>query len=91
MKIISKNKRAQLDYEIESEFEAWIVLHGFEVKSIRLWQVNIWPAIVKILWNEAFITNMDIPLYYKTSPILAPNYDPKWTRKLLLKKKRSQK
>ena len=27
---------------------------------------------------------MDIPLYEKTSPVLAPNYQSKWRRKLLL-------
>ncbi|MFZ5341774.1 MAG: hypothetical protein ACOZBL_04480 [Patescibacteria group bacterium] len=35
-------------------------------------KVNIKDAIVKIIKNEIFITNMDIPLYEKTSHIIAP-------------------
>lgn len=87
MKLITKNKRAFLDYEIIETFEAWIVLKWYEVKSIKSSKVNIKDAIVKIIKNEIFITNMDIPLYEKTSHIIAPWYEQKWTRKLLLKKK----
>ena len=91
MKIIAKNKRAYLDYDIKDTFEAWIVLKGYEVKSVKQWQADIRDAIVKQRWGELFVTNLNIPLYSKTSPRLAPWYDPKRSRKLLLHKKEIQK
>lgn len=87
MKLITKNKRAFLDYDIIETFEAWIVLKWYEVKSIKWSKVNIKDSIVKIIKNEIFITNIDIPLYEKTSIVIAPWYEQKWTRKLLLNKK----
>ncbi len=86
MKIITKNKRAYFDYDIKETLDAGIVLKWYEVKSIKQGKVNIKDAIVKFRNWEAWITNMDIPLYEKTNPKLVPNYDPKWVRKLLLTK-----
>lgn len=92
MRIISKNKYALLNYEIEERYEAWIILNWFETKSIKTWNINIKEAIVKVYWNwEIYITNMNIPLYSKTSIKMVPWYDPKKTRKLLLHKKEIQK
>ncbi len=86
MKLITKNKRAYFDYDIKETLDAWIVLKGYEVKSIKQWKINIKDAIVRFKDGEAWITNMDVPLYEKTNPKLVPGYDPKWTRKLLLTK-----
>jgi len=90
MKIITKNKRAYFDYDIKETIDAGIVLKWYEVKSIKQWRVNITDAIVKIRDGEAWITNMDIPLYEKTNPALVPWYKPKGERKLLLTKKQIQ-
>ena len=90
MKIITKNKRAYFDYDIKETIDAGIVLKWYEVKSIKSGKVNITDAIVKIRNWEAFITNMDIPLYEKTNPALVPGYKPKGERKLLLTKKQIQ-
>ncbi len=54
---------------------------------MKIWQVNIRDAIVRIQNRELWIKNMDIPLYKKTSPILAPGYQAKRDRKLLINKR----
>jgi len=87
MRIITKNKYANLNYDIVDKFDAWIVLAWHEVKSAKTWNVNIKDAIVKIIDNEVFITNMDIPLYSKTNINIVPWYQSKSMRKLLLKRK----
>ncbi len=87
MKIISKNKAAYHNYEIQKNYEVWIVLKWFEVKSVKNSQVNIKDAIVRIDDRELRIVGMDIPLYSKTSPLLAKWYEPKGRRKLLITKK----
>ncbi len=49
--LITKNKKAYFDYDILSTYEAWIELRWYEVKSIRLWQVNLkWSYISNIWW-----------------------------------------
>lgn len=87
MKIISKNKRAYHDYVFEKDYEVWIILKWHEVKAIKMSQVNINDAIVRIDNKELRIIGMDIPLYKKTSPMLVGGYQPKWRRKLLINKK----
>ena len=86
MQIITKNKRAYFDYEIDKEYEAWIILKWHEAKSIKTSHVNIQDAVILIENREVRIYNMDIPLYEKTSPVLVPHYRPKGKRKLLLNK-----
>lgn len=87
MKIISKNKKAYSDYAFEKDYEVWIVLKWHEVKSIKMSQVNIKDAIVRIDNKELRIIWMDIPLYEKTSHALVWWYQSKWRRKLLINKK----
>jgi len=92
MKIITTNRRAYHDYEFEKEYDVGIVLKWYEVKSIKSSQVNIKDAIVRVEkanWKdrELWIVNMDIPLYARTSPIMAPWYEAKGKRKLLITKK----
>ena len=86
MQIITKNKRAYFDYEIDKDYTAWIILKWHEVKSIKTSHINIQDAAIVIENRELWIYNMDIPLYEKTSPILVSNYRPKGKRKLLLNK-----
>lgn len=87
MKIISNNKIAYHDYSFEKNYEVGIVLFWHEVKATKMWQVNLRDAIVRIQNKELWIKNMDIPLYKKTSPIIAPSYQPKRDRKLLINKR----
>lgn len=49
--LVTKNKKAYFDYEILETWERGIELYGFEVKSIRLGQVNLkWAYISMISW-----------------------------------------
>ena len=87
MKLITKNKRAYFDYQFEKEYQAGIILKWFEVKAVKSSHINIQDGIVKLNKQEVWLYNMDIPLYSKTAPILAPSYLPKAPRKLLLTKR----
>ena len=40
-KLIANNKKAYHDYFIEDKYEAGIVLHGTEVKSLRMGKCSI--------------------------------------------------
>ncbi len=92
MKIITKNKYAFLNYDIQETYEAWIVLCWFEVKAIKTWNINLKEAIVKIYNDkQVYITNMNVPLYNKTDPKMVPWYKQKRSRKLLLHRKQIQK
>ncbi len=54
------NKRANFDYQLLEKFEAGIVLHGDEVKAIRLGRVNLSESYVKIVNSEAILLNANI-------------------------------
>ena len=41
MKLVANNKKAYHDYFIEEKYEAGLVLHGTEVKSLRLGKCRI--------------------------------------------------
>lgn len=83
MKIITVNKQARFDYEILEAYEAGIGLRGFEVKAIKTGHINISGAYAVIKNGSAWLINADIPPYQpKNTP---PDYDPKRTRRLLLK------
>ena len=57
---IVKNKKAYFDYEIIQTWEAWIELKWYEVKSIRLWQVNLKWAYISLVWWFLKVKNMHI-------------------------------
>ena len=83
-KLLAQNKKASHDYFIEDTYEAWLVLTGTEIKSLRKGRANIGDAFATIRGGEAFIHNMHI------SPFEQGNInnpaDPTRTRKLLLHK-----
>lgn len=83
-KLIAQNKKAWHDYFIEEKFEAGIVLHGTEVKSLRLGKCNLKESFIRVQNGEAFIYNMHISPYEKGNIF---NKDPLRTRKLLLHKR----
>ena len=60
MKIIARNKKASFNYFLLDSFEAGIVLHGTEIKSVRANKVNIGDAYCIIRNEEMFIVNMHI-------------------------------
>ncbi len=81
-KVIAMNRRARHDYFIESNYEAGIVLEGWEVKSLRDGKAQIAEAYVIIRGSEAWLLNAHFtPLKTVSTHITA---DPTRTRKLLL-------
>jgi len=83
-KAINSNKKAYFNYQILEKIECGIQLKGTEIKSLRTQGCNLTESYVKIQNNEAFICQMEIPLY-KYGNI--ENHDPFRKRKLLLHKK----
>ena len=57
-KLIANNKKAYHDYFILEKYEAGIVLHGTEVKSLRMGQCSIKEAFIRIENGEMFIYGM---------------------------------
>jgi SsrA-binding protein len=83
-KIISVNKRARFDYQISETFEAGLVLHGTEVKSLRAGRVSLKDAYADIQNGEVFLVHAHIDQY---EPGNRFNHDPERPRKLLLHKR----
>ena len=48
MKLVANNKKAYHDYFIEEKYEAGLVLHGTEVKSLRMGKCSIKEAFIRI-------------------------------------------
>lgn len=79
MKIV--NKKASFNYEILESLEAGVVLTGAEVKSIKSGRANIGDAYVKVINNELWLVNADIPKYQFATD---KNYDSARSKKLLI-------
>lgn len=79
---IGLNKKARFEYTLEEEFEAGIVLEGWEVKALRAGRLQLQDAYVFIKNGEAFISNVLITPLQTVSTHITP--DPKRIRKLLL-------
>ncbi len=80
-KLIANNKKAFHDYFIEDKYEAGIVLHGTEVKSLRMGKCSIKESFVRVENGEVFIYNMHISPYEKGNIF---NKDPLRVKKLML-------
>ncbi len=78
------NRKAFHDYEILEKFEAGLVLHGTEVKSLRLGKVSFKDSYVKAKDGALWVVNLHISEYAHGS---AWNHDPARPRKLLLHKR----
>ena len=88
MKLVANNKKAYHDYFIEEKYEAGLVLHGTEVKSLRMGKCSIKEAFIRIEKGEVFIYGMHISPYEKGNIF---NKDPLRVRKLLLHKQQIRK
>ncbi len=88
MKLVANNKKAYHDYFIEETYEAGMVLHGTEVKSLRLGKCSIKEAFIRIENGEIFIYGMHVSPYEKGNIF---NKDPLRIRKLLLHKQQIRK
>ncbi len=84
LKLIANNKKAYHDYFIEEKYEAGLVLHGTEVKSLRLGKCSIKESFIRIEDTEMYVYGMHISPYEKGNIF---NKDPLRVRKLLLHKR----
>lgn len=82
---IAVNKKAHFDYFIEEEYEAGLVLEGWEIKSLRAGKVNLTDAHVIMKHHEAYLLGAQIQPLATASAHTFP--DATRTRKLLLNRK----
>lgn len=79
---IALNKKARHDYFIEDQFEAGLVLEGWEVKSLREGKAQLSESYILIKDGEAWLLGAHITPLATASTHIRP--DPTRTRKLLL-------
>lgn len=79
---IALNRKARHDFSIEERYEAGLVLHGWEVKSLRAGRAQLQEAYVFIKKGEAWLFGAHINALPTASTHINP--DPTRTRKLLL-------
>lgn len=79
---IADNRRARHDYSVLDTVEAGLVLHGSEVKSLRLGQVQLAEAFARVADDEIWLEGMHIAPYQFANGVGA--HDPDRRRKLLL-------
>lgn len=75
------NKQFGREYRPIEKYEAGVMLSGAEVKSVKEGRINLADSFVKIMGDEAFLINGEIPIYQYARP---EGYDSRKTRKLLL-------
>ncbi|MGC9031481.1 MAG: SsrA-binding protein SmpB [Minisyncoccia bacterium] len=83
-RVIAQNKKAEFNYEILEKYIAGIVLEGHEVKSIKIFGINLNGVFAIVKRSEIFLIGLNIPPYQPGN--LTLRYNPKRDRKLLLKK-----
>ena len=88
MKLVANNKKAYHDYFIEEKYECGFVLHGTEVKSLRLGKCSIKESFIRIENGEVFAYGMHISPYEKGNIF---NKDPMRVKKLLMHKQEIRK
>jgi SsrA-binding protein len=81
---IAENRRARFEYHLEEQFEAGLVLEGWEVKAIRDGQVQLTDGYVLIRDGELFLIGARINPLRSASTHVNPL--PDRNRKLLMKK-----
>ena len=79
---IALNRRARYEYQIEEDYEAGLVLEGWEVKALREGKGNLTESYVMLKEGEAFLFGARIEPLPTASTHSVP--DPQRTRKLLL-------
>ena len=79
---IAVNKKARHDYFIEDSFEAGLVLHGWEVKSLRAKSIQLKESYVLLKDGEAWLFGAHISPLPTASTHIDP--DPIRSRKLLM-------
>ena len=80
---IAENKKARFNYTLEEQYEAGMVLEGWEVKAIRAGQVQLTDGYVVIRDGELFLIGCRINPLREASTHVHPQADR--TKKLLMK------
>lgn len=83
MKLVANNKKAYHEYFIEEKYETGVVLHGTEVKSLRLGKCSIKEAFIRIEKGEVYVYGMHVSPYEKGNIF---NKDPMRPKKLMMHK-----
>lgn len=84
VKVITVNRQAYHDYEVERTIEAGIALVGTEIKSIREGHVQLRSSYAVARKGEIWLENANIAAYEHGNRY---NHEPTRNRKLLLHKK----
>ena len=84
MSAIAENRRARHEYAIDEQFEAGMVLSGWEIKAIRAGQVQLTDGYVLIRDGELFLIGCRINALRSASTHVLP--EPDRTKKLLMHK-----
>ena len=79
--VVATNRKARHDYSILEVYEAGLVLHGTEVKSLRDGKASLVDAYATVDDGEVWLRNLHIPEYHHGT---WTNHEPRRTRKLLL-------
>ena len=82
--LIAENRRARFEYHIEEQYEAGVVLEGWEVKAIRAGQVQLTDGYVHIRDGELYLIGCRINALRSASSHVNPEADR--TKKLLMSK-----
>ena len=80
-KIAAENRKARFNYEIIDTFEAGIVLHGTEIKSLRGGKANIADSYAASAGTDLVLYNAYIPEYLQANRF---NHETRRPRRLLL-------
>lgn len=82
MKVLATNKKALFNYEVLKKYQAGLVLHGWEVKSIKNGHASLKESYVKVIDGEAMIEGMHVAMWRGAGEIKEFMLDR--SRKLLL-------
>lgn len=82
-KLIATNRKARHEFHIIERFEAGIVLHGTEVKSLRNGKASFTDSYAEVRGGELFLRGVRISPYEQGNIY---NHDPDRARKLLMHK-----
>ncbi|MBR58777.1 MAG: SsrA-binding protein [Myxococcales bacterium] len=83
MKVLTKNRRARFNYQIEKTVVAGIELLGSEVKAIRMGRMQLQDAFVDFRGQEAWLIGSHIGEYPYAKSF---GHEPRRERRLLLKR-----
>lgn len=82
--LIAENRKARFNYFLDEQYEAGMVLQGWEVKAIRAGRCQLSDGYVVVRDGELYLIGAHIGALESASTHVHP--DPTRTRKLLLKK-----